>query len=172
MVATRCRDRGSTTGADGVTAGATTVASIGVILADSNTVTMAAALTAAIASSVPASSGPAATSSTTAATPSTATAATPSTAAALSQGRTYGQGNDSESEHEHTEDCHVACLPGSLIESRGSRVHLLTAPPTASATPCEHAPCPGVTPSKSASRLQSAADWTLPGYRNFRGRFT
>src|SRR5262245_12878541 len=148
MVATRCRDRCSTTGADGVTAGATTVASIGVILADSNTVTMAAALTAAIASSVPASSGPAATSSTTAATPSTATAA------ALSQGRTYGQDNDSESEHEHTEDCHVACLPGSLIESRGSRVHLLTAPPTASATPCEHAPCPGVTPSKSASRLQ------------------
>src|SRR5215470_1902364 len=116
MVATRCRDRCSTTGADGVTAAATTVASIGVILAGSNAVTMAAA----IASSVPAGSCPAssaATSSTTAA-----------TAAALSQRRTYGQGNDSESEHEHTEDCHVACLPGSLIESRGSRVHLLTAP--------------------------------------------
>ena len=122
-MATRCRDRCSTTGADGVTAATTTVASIGVILAGSNAVTMAAALTAAIASSVPASSGPAATSTTTAATPSTATAA------ALSQGRTYGQGNDSESEHEHTEDCHVACLPGSLIESRGSRVHLLTARP-------------------------------------------
>jgi len=106
-VATRCRDRCSATGADGVTAAAT-VAAIGVILAGSNTVTMAAALTAAIASSVPAGSGPAssaATSSTTAATSSTATAA------ALSQRRTYGQGNDTESEHEHTQDCHVTCLP-------------------------------------------------------------
>jgi len=126
MVATRCRDRCSATGADGVTAAAAaTVAAIGVILAGSNTVTMAAALTAAIASSVPAGSCPAssaATSSTTAATSTTATAA------ALSQRRTYGQGNDPESEHEDTQDCHVACLRESLIASRGPRVHLLTAP--------------------------------------------
>lgn len=121
LVATRCRDRGSATGADGVTA-AVTVAAIGVILAGSNTVTMAAALTAAIASSVPAGSCP-----TSSAATSSTTTATSSTATALSQRRTYGQGNDSESEHEHTEDCHVACLPGSLIVSRGSRVHLLTA---------------------------------------------
>jgi len=165
-VATRCRDRGSATGADGVTAAAATV---GVILAGSNTVTMAAALTAAIASSVPAGSCPAssaATSSTTAATSTTATAA------ALSQRRTYGQGNDSESEHEHTEDCHVACLPGSLIASRGSRVHLLTAPQSRGATPGEHAPCLCVNPSKGAPRLQSAADRTLLAYKNFRGSFT
>src|SRR5262249_7968738 len=123
MVATRCRDRGSATGADGVTAAAATAAAIGVILAGSNTVTMAAALTTAIASSSPAHRPPA---------PSAATASTPAatstTATALSQRRTYGQGNDSESEHKDTQDCHVACLRESLITSRGSRVHLLTAP--------------------------------------------
>jgi len=108
MLATRCRDRCSATGTDAVTAAAT-VATIGVILAGSDTVTMAAALTAAIASSVPAGSGPASSAATSST--ATTTAATSSTAtAALSQCRTYGQGNDSESEHEHTEDCHVACL--------------------------------------------------------------
>jgi hypothetical protein len=143
MLATRCRDRCPATGADGVTAAAT-VATIGVILAGSNTVTMAAALTAAIASSVPPGSCPASSAAT------TSTATTTSTAAALSQRRTYSQGNDSESEHEHTEDCHVACLPGSLIASRGSRVHLLTAPQSRAQLPGEHAPCPCVSLCKGA----------------------
>ena len=167
MVATRCRDRCSTTGADCVTAAATTVASIGVILAGSNAVTMAAALTAAIASSVPAGSCPASSAAT-----SSTTAATSSTTAALSQRRTYGQGNDSESEHEHTEDCHVACLPGSLIESHGSHVHLLTAPQSRVQHLVSMSHARSVNPSKSASRLQSAADWTLHAYKTFRGRFT
>ena len=145
MVATRCRDRCSTTGADGVTAAATTVASIGIILAGSNAVTMAAALTAAIASSVPAGSCPASSAAT-----SSTTAATSSTATALSQRRTYGQGNDSESEHEHTEDCHVACLPGWLIESRGSRVHLLTAPQSRVQYLVSMSHARSVNPSKSA----------------------
>src|SRR5262245_8582472 len=158
MVATRCRDRGSASGADGVTAAAAT---IGVILAGSNTVSMAAALTAAIASSVPAGSCPASSSAAT----SSTTAASTATAAALSQCRTYGQNNDSESEHEHTEDCHVACLPGSLMASRGSRVHLLTAPLSRAQPPGEHAPCLCVGPSKNASCLQSAADGPCQGIR-------
>jgi|SRR5215470_9247873 len=125
MVATRCRDRCSATGADGVTA----AAAIGVILAGSNTVTMAAALTAAIASSVPAGScraSAAATSSTTAATSTTATA--------LSQRRTYGQSNDCESEHEHTESCHVACLPWIFDRPAQVACPLVDSAPTASAT--------------------------------------
>ena len=163
MVATRCRDRCSATGADGVTA----AAAIGVILAGSNTVTMAAALTAAIASSVPAGScraSAAATSSTTAATSTTATA--------LSQRRTYGQGNDSESEHEHTKDCHVACLLGLLIAPRRSRVHLLTAAQPRAQPLGEHGLCQCVSSFKSASRLESASDWTLPEYKKFRVRST
>lgn len=71
MLAPRCRNRGPATGADGVTPAAT-VAAIGVILAGSNTVTMAAAVTAAITSSVPAGSCPA---SSSAATSSSTTAA-------------------------------------------------------------------------------------------------
>ncbi len=102
-MATRCRDRCSATGADGVTAAAATAAAVGVILPGSNTVTMAAALTAANASSVPAGSCPASSAAT-----SSTTAATSTTATPLSQRRTYGQGNDSESEHEDTQDCHVA----------------------------------------------------------------
>jgi hypothetical protein len=76
MLATRSRDRCPATGADGVTAAAT-VAAIGVILAGSNTVTMAAAVTAAITSSVPAGSCPAssAATSSSATTSSTASAA-------------------------------------------------------------------------------------------------
>ena len=167
MVATRCRDRCSTTGADCVTAAATTVASIGVILAGSNTVTMAAALTTAIASSVPAGSCPASSAAT-----SSTTAATSTTATALSQRRTYGQGNDSESEHKDTQDCHVACLRESLITSRGSRVHLLTAPQSRVQDRVSMSHAGARIQSKSASRLQSASDWTLPGYKNFRGRST
>ena len=82
MLATRCRNRCPATGADGVTA-ADTVAAIGVILAGSNTVTMAAAVTAAvtaaITSSVPAGSCPASSSSAT-----SSAATTSSTATALS----------------------------------------------------------------------------------------
>src|SRR5262249_2366298 len=113
-----------------------------------NTVTMAAA----IASSVPAGSCPASSAAT-----SSTTAATSTTAAALSQRRTYGQGNDSESEHEHTQDCHVACLPGLLFPSRGSRVHLLTAPQPQAPPLGEHGPCQCANSSKSASRLQTAS---------------
>ena len=76
MLATRSRDRCPATGADGVTLPAT-VAAIGVILAGSDTVTMAAAVAAATTSSVPAGSCPAssAATSSSATTPSTATAA-------------------------------------------------------------------------------------------------
>ena len=104
MLAARCRDCCPATGAGGVTAPAT-VAAIRVILARSNTVTRAAAVTAAIASSVSSGSRPASTA--TAATSSSSSTSSSATAA-LSQRGSYGQSNDSESEHEHTEDCHVA----------------------------------------------------------------
>jgi len=81
MLATRSRDRCPATGADGVTVPAT-VAAIGVILAGSNTVTMAAAVTAAITSSVPAGSCPASSAATSSS--SATTSSTTATAATLS----------------------------------------------------------------------------------------
>ena len=85
MLAARCRDGCPTTGADCV---AVSAPAIVITLAGSDVAAMAATV------------------------PTTRTAAASTSAAAtLGDRRTYGQDNDSDSEHEHTECRHVACLP-------------------------------------------------------------
>ena len=116
MQATGCGDRCPATGADGVTARAISVA-----LASGNTVTRAAALTAAITlTAAVALTIARSVSSGSPATSTSCTAATAPSATALGECRTYGQGNNSESEHEHTDPRHVACLL--WIVDRATRV--------------------------------------------------
>ena len=106
MLATRCRDSCPATGADHVASPAVAVA-----LAGSNTVTMAAAVTAAITNTVTTSITitVAATGSSTAAPSSGSTA--PSATPTVREGRGCRQGGHHQSEHEHTESCHVAAPP-------------------------------------------------------------
>ncbi len=114
MLATRCRDRCPATGADHVASPAVAVA-----LAGSNTVTMAAAVTAAITNTVTTSititvastvaATVAATGSSTAAPSSGSTA--PSATPTVREGRGCRQGGHHQSEHEHSESCHVAAPP-------------------------------------------------------------
>ena len=113
MLATRCRDRCPAAGADHVASPAVAVA------LGSNTVTMAAAVTAAITNTVTTSititvastvaTTVAATGSSTAApsSGSTARSATPT----VREGRGCRQGGQHQSEHEHSESCHVAAPP-------------------------------------------------------------
>ena len=80
---------------------------IAVALADSNTVTMAVAMTAAITNTVTTSI-----TITVAATgSSTATSSSTTASAAFGQRRACRQSSDCESEHEHSESCHVAPPP-------------------------------------------------------------
>ena len=74
----------------------------------SNTVTMAAAVTAAITNTVT-TSIPITVASTAAAPSSGSTA--PSATPAVREGRSCRQGGHHQSEHEHTESCHVAPPP-------------------------------------------------------------
>ncbi len=107
ILASRRSDRSATASADCV---AVAFAAIAVALASSDTATMAAAVTAGISHAVPTATIPTAgrcPTTTTAASSATTSAPT----AAFGERRPYYQCNDSESEHEHSESRHVACLP-------------------------------------------------------------
>ena len=105
---------------------------VAVALAGSNTVTMAAAVTAAIANTVTpsitttvATTIPTAVASPVAATGSstgsatTATASPTSAAATVREHRSCCQGGNHQSEHEHTESCHVAPPPEKISITPG-----------------------------------------------------
>ena len=89
---------------------------VAVALAGSNTVTMAAAVTAAITNTVTPSititvaATVAATGSSTAA-PAAGSTAPATTAPTVREGRGCRQGGHHQSEHEHSESCHVAAPP-------------------------------------------------------------
>ena len=128
MLAAGCSERGTTTGADHVAFPAVVVA-----LAGSNT----AAVTAAIANTVTPSittTIPTAVASPVAATGSStgsATTASPTSAATVPEHRSCCRGGNHQSEHEHTESCHVAPPPERKLDYSGSGIHLLTSTPTA-----------------------------------------
>jgi hypothetical protein len=119
MLTAGCRDRCPATGADHVASPAVAVA-----LAGSNTVTMATAVTATITNTIAntvttsittsitiaVASTVAATGSSTA-TPSSGSTAPSATTPTVREDRGCGQGGHHQSEHEHSESCHVAAPP-------------------------------------------------------------
>ena len=129
MLAAGCSERGTTTGADHVAFPAVVVA-----LAGSNT----AAVTAAIANTVTPSittavttTIPTAVAATGSSTGSATTASAAATAATVREHRSCCQGGNHQSEHEHTESCHVAPPPERKLDYSGSGIHLLTSTPNA-----------------------------------------
>lgn len=93
MLTARCCDRCPTAGADCVAARRP------IAVTGSDTTTMAATTT---DGSYPTAAAPPGT---------TSTSTTAATAATFGQRGTYRQGNDSESEHEHSDSCHVGPPP-------------------------------------------------------------